>query len=99
MALRQNGNTPTEAAGAIVRKADSRNPAPPDYSGYRPGIDGLRPITVLAVVGFHVVPGRDPHPFSWRRYLLCHIWLLDLYIIMKGLEAGTFTYTDILPAN
>lgn len=92
--LRENGSMHTAAAAANVRKAELQNPKPPDHSEYRPDIDGLRAVAVLAVVGFHAAPGRIPAGFIGVDIFFVISGFLISTIIMKGLDTGTFTYAD-----
>jgi peptidoglycan/LPS O-acetylase OafA/YrhL len=66
----------------------------PPHSDYRPDIDGLRAIAVLAVVGFHVAPKRITGGFVGVDVFFVISGFLISSIILNGLRRGTFSYTD-----
>ena len=71
------------------------NPAPEsDHLGYRPDIDGLRAIAVLAVVCFHVAPKRFAGGFVGVDIFFVISGFLISSIIISGLNAGTFSYRE-----
>ncbi len=61
---------------------------------YRPDIDGLRAIAVLAVVAFHAFPERLPGGFVGVDVFFVVSGVLISSIIMHGIDHGTFTYQD-----
>ncbi len=66
----------------------------PHHSGYRPDVDGLRAIAVLAVVAFHVSPTTVTGGFVGVDVFFVISGFLISSILIKGLDAGTFSYTD-----
>lgn len=59
---------------------------------YRPDVDGLRAVAVLAVIGFHTFPGRVPGGFVGVDIFFVISGFLISSIILKGLESGNFSY-------
>lgn len=62
-----------------------------EVSGYRPDIDGLRAVAVLAVVVFHAFPGRLPGGFTGVDIFFVISGFLISGIITRELEKGTFS--------
>ncbi|MGQ0764603.1 MAG: acyltransferase family protein [Gemmatimonadota bacterium] len=60
--------------------------------GYRPDIDGLRAVAVLAVVGYHGWPGRITGGFVGVDVFFVISGFLISGIIIRGIETGTFTF-------
>lgn len=63
-------------------------------TAYRPDIDGLRAVAVLAVVAFHAFPERLPGGFVGVDVFFVISGFLISNIIIRGIEAGTFSYRD-----
>ncbi len=61
---------------------------------YRPDIDGLRAIAVLAVVGFHAFPFRIPGGFIGVDVFFVISGYLISTILFENLDARTFSFTD-----
>ena len=61
---------------------------------YRRDIDGLRAIAVLAVVGFHVAPGRLPGGFIGVDIFFVISGYLITTIIISNLEKGGFSFVE-----
>ncbi len=61
---------------------------------YRPDIDGLRAIAVLAVVGFHAFPFRIPGGFIGVDVFFVISGYLISTILFENLGASTFSFAD-----
>ena len=61
------------------------------HIAYRPDIDGLRAIAVLAVVGFHYFPGRLPGGFIGVDVFFVISGYLITSILLRSLQDGTFS--------
>lgn len=65
-----------------------------DHPAYRPDIDGLRALAVLAVIGFHAFPGLVPGGFVGVDIFFVISGYLISGIIGRGLANGTFSFAD-----
>jgi peptidoglycan/LPS O-acetylase OafA/YrhL len=61
---------------------------------YRPDIDGLRAIAVMAVVGFHTFPDKIKGGFVGVDMFFVISGFLISGIIFRGIVRGTFSYRD-----
>jgi peptidoglycan/LPS O-acetylase OafA/YrhL len=77
--------TPQAASFHFTRSADSN---------YRPDIDGLRAIAVLAVVGYHAFPARIPGGYIGVDIFFVISGYLITDIIFRKMLAGSFTIID-----
>ncbi len=69
-------------------------PAPATSSSYRPDIDGLRAVAVLAVVGYHAFPDADPGGFVGVDVFFVISGYLITSIILDRLDSATFSFLD-----
>lgn len=63
-------------------------------SAYRPDIDGLRAVAVLAVIVFHAFPRVLPGGFCGVDVFFVISGYLISLIIFRGLDTGTFRFAD-----
>lgn len=63
-------------------------------TNYRPDIDGLRALAVLAVVAYHVFPGKVPGGFVGVDVFFVISGYLITSIIYNEIVAGTFSIVD-----
>ncbi len=61
---------------------------------YRPDIDGLRALAILAVIGFHAFPSLVPGGFIGVDIFFVISGYLISGIIVRGLERNRFTYWE-----
>jgi len=80
-------SNPTKSSGV------ARGPAFP-LLGYRPDIDGLRAVAVLAVVGFHAFPRAVQGGFAGVDVFFVISGFLISNQILHRLERGDFTLSD-----
>lgn len=64
------------------------------HPAYRPDIDGLRAIAISLVVAFHAFPSQVQGGFVGVDIFFVISGFLISSIIFKGLEQGSFSYTD-----
>jgi peptidoglycan/LPS O-acetylase OafA/YrhL len=67
---------------------------PAAHLKYRPDVDGLRAIAVLAVVGYHAFPRQAPGGFVGVDIFFVLSGFLISGIILRGLETERFSYVD-----
>jgi peptidoglycan/LPS O-acetylase OafA/YrhL len=70
------------------------NPAPVHGEEYRPDIDGLRAVAILAVIGFHGFPRVLPGGFIGVDIFFVISGYLISRIIFNAVDAGTFEFSD-----
>jgi peptidoglycan/LPS O-acetylase OafA/YrhL len=73
--------------------ASGRRLTAPELS-YRPDIDGLRAIAVVAVVGYHAFPKSILSGFTGVDVFFVISGYLISSLIMNGLNKGTFSFVD-----
>ena len=69
------------------------------YPGYRPEIDGLRAITVLSVVGYHVAPATLRGGFVGVDIFFVISGFLISTIIFGNLERDRFSYAEFIDVS
>lgn len=101
-ALVQNrSSTPPGAEVDASEDAGQQATTPGDDSsqrsragGYRPDVDGLRAVAVLAVIGFHFFPGSFPGGFVGVDVFFVVSGFLITGLLARRLDLGTFTIGD-----
>jgi peptidoglycan/LPS O-acetylase OafA/YrhL len=76
----------------VIEGSRVTTPSARDRLGYRPDIDGLRALAVLAVVGFHLFPHAVPGGFAGVDVFFVISGYLITRIIVEATDAGTFSY-------
>ena len=67
---------------------------PPLHPKYRPDIDGLRALAVLAVIGFHAFPELIPGGFIGVDVFFVISGFLISTILFENLAAQSFSFLD-----
>ena len=80
------GREPQSSVGP-VRASSYLQPA------YRPDIDGLRAVAVMAVLGFHAFPGNVPGGFVGVDIFFVISGFLISSIVLRGLDEGCFSFS------
>jgi peptidoglycan/LPS O-acetylase OafA/YrhL len=79
-----------QAPASLSSSAAERNLRP----SYRPDIDGLRALAILAVVGYHVFPDQVPGGFVGVDVFFVISGFLISTIIFKSLANGNFSFAE-----
>src|SRR5262245_40012984 len=74
--------------------ASGPSPSPQLSHGYRPDVDGLRAVAVLAVLAYHAFPSLAPGGFAGVDVFFVISGYLITGIILDDLERGRFTYRN-----
>jgi peptidoglycan/LPS O-acetylase OafA/YrhL len=77
-----------------VAHPSSNSPLPDQAFGYRPDIDGLRAVAVLAVLGFHFAPGLIQGGFVGVDIFFVISGFLITNILLRNLADGNFHIAD-----
>src|ERR1700755_780561 len=64
------------------------------HASYRPDVDGLRALAILAVIVFHAAPGLVPGGFAGVDVFFVISGYLISGIMLRALERGTFSLGD-----
>ena len=67
---------------------------PESAPGYRPDVDGLRAVAVLAVIAFHAFPDAAPGGFVGVDVFFVISGFLITGIILKRLDRGVFSFAE-----
>ena len=70
------------------------NTPPNFHPTYRPDIDGMRALAILAVVIYHAFPGKLSGGFIGVDVFFVISGYLISSVIYKSLEKGAFSFTD-----
>ena len=79
---------------AVLESNAAREEERPVHPKYRPDVDGLRAVAVLAVIGYHAFPTGVRGGFIGVDIFFVISGYLISTIIFANLERGTFSYTD-----
>src|SRR6202161_1870692 len=96
MAIIESKRPPVTGLGAPILRAFGLVDRPKTSSqlGYRPDIDGLRAIAVLAVIGFHAFPTWIRGGFVGVDVFFVISGYLISTILLTGMERGSFRFTQ-----
>ena len=89
-----NRYAPVSLSPGPERSVDSAQPVGERELKYRPDIDGLRAVAVLAVVAFHTVPDLAPGGFAGVDVFFVISGYLISGIILHSLNRGRFSLLD-----
>jgi hypothetical protein len=96
MAIIESKRPPVTGLGAPILRAFGLVDRPKTSSqlGYRPDIDGLRAIAVLAVIGFHAFPTWIRGGFVGVDVFFVISGYLISTILLAGMERGSFRFSQ-----
>jgi peptidoglycan/LPS O-acetylase OafA/YrhL len=78
----------------FVRKSDDNAGTQLSHPKYRPDIDGLRAVAVIAVVAFHAFPAWIKGGFIGVDIFFVISGFLISTIIFESLDRGAFSFTE-----